>query len=989
MKKILSLWLIGCLYTGLFGQTVLDTNPTRLSWRQINTDNFKVLFPLGFDKQAQRVANTLEHIRTAEAKSLGSVPRKITVILQNQSATSNGFVSILPRRSEFYTMPPQDYNFLGTNDWLDLLASHEYRHVVQYQHATRGFNKVFYYLFGSSTLAGMAQAAAPQWFWEGDAVAVETAFTHSGRGRIPNFGLVFRTNLLEGRTFNYHKQYLRSYKNNIPNHYVLGYYMVGYLRRKTHDPDIWGKITSRSWSVPFIPFAFSNAIHKTTGLYVTDLYNEMAASLKEEWQMETADLKLTPFYNVTRHTTKTYTDYLYPQAMADGTVVALRRGIGDIEQFVLLKEGKTEKKFTPGFINDAGMLSASNSKIVWTEYGFDPRWGIRSYSVIKVYDIDTGMKWVVGGKHVRLSGAAISPDAKSIVTIRSDNAYENSVLILDVFTGNLLKTFPNPENHFYSMPRWSDDGKKITLLKNTTAGKTISVLDVASGVVQDVLPVSHENVGHPVLHGDYLFFNSPVSGIDNVYALDLSANLRYQITTSKFGAYNPSISKDSQTIYYNEQTRDGLDVVKIPFDKSTWSLFDRSTISKTRRLYQDLTEQEGRPTLMDSVPRREFPITKYAKVKGIINPYNWGAYVTNDLTQINIGITSRDILSTTAITAGYAYDINEGTSLWKAGMSYQALYPIIDFDVQTGNRKNKETGFGNSISFKWNELTMEGGLRLPLVLTNSKYSRNLTLGNAVGYTKTSSFENTVTKDEVVVYQGPERVAPANDTLIFIYNDQLNNGDLLYNRATLSFYSLLKRSRRDFLSRWGQTLDVEFYNTPYAGDFIGKLFAARSTLYFPGLVKHHFLYTRIAYQERMQGAETNLYAFRNRIPKPRGMSYPADEKFLSLSANYAFPLWYPDVALGPVLNVQRIKANIFYDYGQGEGLQYYYNPGSDRTYFTSTSETYQSIGVETTFDINVMRFLPKFELGFRSTYRFSNAYNTSGVVFEFLIGNIGF
>ena len=62
----------------------------------------------------------------------------------------------------------------------------------------------------------MAQVAAPQWFWEGDAVATETAFTPSGRGRIPNFGLVLRTNLLEGRTFNYHKQYLRSYKHNIP-----------------------------------------------------------------------------------------------------------------------------------------------------------------------------------------------------------------------------------------------------------------------------------------------------------------------------------------------------------------------------------------------------------------------------------------------------------------------------------------------------------------------------------------------------------------------------------------------------------------------------------------------------------------------------------------------------------------------------------------------------------------------------------------------------
>ena len=328
--RILLFIFCTCLSLEIVGQTVLDNNPTHLKWNQVNTPNFRVLFPRGFDQQAQRVANTLEHMHAAEARSLGTKPRRISVLLQNQSAISNGFVSILPRRSELYTMPPQDYNFLGTNDWLDLLTSHEYRHVVQYQHATRGFNRLLYYLFGSTTLAGMAHVAAPQWFWEGDAVAVETAFTPSGRGRIPNFGLVFRTNLLEGRTFNYHKQYLRSYKHNIPDHYVFGYYMVSYLRKKTNDPEIWGKISARSWSVPFIPFAFSNAIHKKTGLYVTDLYRDMAADLRNEWQQQIDKTPLTGFENVNQRKSKAYTDYLYPQALSDGGVIAMKLGIGNI-----------------------------------------------------------------------------------------------------------------------------------------------------------------------------------------------------------------------------------------------------------------------------------------------------------------------------------------------------------------------------------------------------------------------------------------------------------------------------------------------------------------------------------------------------------------------------------------------------------------------------------------------------------------------------------
>ena len=134
--------------TLVHAQEVLENNPPSVKWYRVNTPHFKVLYPKGFEDQAQRLANTLEHIRSAEGKSIGAKPRRFPVILQNQSAVSNGFVSIVPKRSEFYTMPPQDYNFVGTNDWLDQLATHEYRHMAQFERSNTGFNRVLYYLFG-------------------------------------------------------------------------------------------------------------------------------------------------------------------------------------------------------------------------------------------------------------------------------------------------------------------------------------------------------------------------------------------------------------------------------------------------------------------------------------------------------------------------------------------------------------------------------------------------------------------------------------------------------------------------------------------------------------------------------------------------------------------------------------------------------------------------------------------------------------------------
>lgn len=981
-----------CIAASAQTEPVLENNPTFLKWKQVNTDHFRVLFPAGFEEPAQRVANNLESVYAPEARSMGRTPRKISVILQNQSTVSNAFVSMIPRRTEFYTMPTQDYKFLGTNDWLDLISSHEYRHVVQYRHAIRGLNRFIYYVFGPTTFVGSSHVAAPQWFWEGDAVATETAFTPSGRGRIPYFGLVFKTNLLEGRTFNYHKQYLRSYKHNIPDHYVLGYHMVSYLRRKTQDPEIWSKVTERAWNVPIMPFTFSNALHRETGSYVMATYNEMASTLKKEWQAEIDKLDLTPFEIVLKRQGKAYTDYFYPQTSQDGSVLVMKKGIGDIEKFIRIRDGVPSKEFTPGIINDAGMLSAEAGKIAWTEYGFDPRWRVKTFSRVRIFDEASGRRFTIGGTKGRLMGASLSPDGKLVAVVSSDNDYHNELIILDAVTGRKLAGYTHPENRAYSMSRFSNNGKRLVVLETSKQGRRIVSFDDKLSEPKELLDAGSENVGHPVVWNDHLFFNSPVSGIDNIYVLDLVSGTRHQVTTSKYGAYNPSISKDGKWIYYNDQARDGLDVVRIPYDVNQWKAYQASGESTYQSLANNLVNQEKSGEFWKAIQQKPLTVKKYSKISGVFNPYSWGAFVTNDLAQINVGVLTRDILSTTSIGGGYMYDLNERTSAWKANISYQALYPIIDGSFFSGDRRNTDKAFGNEIEFKWKEMTVEGGLRIPLVLTNSKYSRSLTIGNYAGYTHASSFQNTVKRNGEIIYRGPQRITPLtglNDSLVFIYKDQLNDGDLVYNKFTFAFSNVLKRSQRDFLYKWGQTLNLESYTTPYGGDFKGRLFAATATFYFPGLVKHHFFYTRFGYQESQQAFETNTYTFRNRIAKPRGQSFPDDANFVSGSANYALPLWYPDIAFGPVLNIQRIKANLFYDIGKGDGHVYYYNTLNNRVYYTTSDQIYQSVGIETTFDINVFRILPKIELGFRSTYRIANDYNTSGMVFEFLVGNIGF
>ncbi len=988
MKLTLLFFAFACS-AALAQSSVLDNNPPSVRWHQVNTPNFKVIYQQGVEDQAQRVANTLEHIRKAESRSLGKAPRKISIILQSQSSISNAFVSITPRRSEFYMMPTQDYNFLGTNEWLTLLAAHEYRHVVQFQNSITGFNKLFYYAFGPATVAAMASISVPQWFWEGDAVATETAFTKSGRGRIPNFNLMFHTNLLEGRTFRYDKQLLRSYKHFIPNHYVLGYNMVSYLREKTNDPEVWGKVVKRTWSVPFLPFRFSNSIHKVAGIRVKALYTEMAAANTKRWEEEEAKRTLTSFEPITKRNNKAYTNYSYPQVLEGGGIIALKSGIGDIDQLVVIKDGREEKIFVPGIVNDAGMLSVANSKVIWNEYEFDPRWRVKTYSVIKAYDVVTKKFWRVSKKS-RYASAALSPDGYKIVTIETDDQYRTSINVLDFFSHKVLIQFSNPENYFYSMPRFSADGKNIIALKTTSTGKTVTIFEVATGAGQDVFPITNENIGHPVLQGDYLYFNSPVSGIDNIYAYYLTTKVRHQVTSSKYGAYNPAFSKDGKTLYYNEQTRDGLDIVKTNLEPEKWKHLELTPVVKS--FYDFLTEQEGRPNLLDSIPQQTLPSKKYSKIKGIINPFSWGAYFDSNLTSATLGVTSRDILNTTAVSAGYNYDIAERVGSWNTTVSYQGLLPIIDVSASVANRSVNEGDIPirfiernptppqdttrneveiRNLNFTWKEQSVTAGLRIPLLLTRSKYNSSLTFSNHIGYTKVTEFRNSLS--------GNARFPPAvvlNDTIVSVYllRDYVGNNNLIFNRFRVNGFRYLKQSSRDFLPMWGQSINVDWSNTGFGSTLKGNLFAFYTQLFFPGLFKHHSINGYWAYQKTLFTNDfRSNYLFANRVPVPRGLSIFRAEQFYSMSANYALPLWYPDVNLGPLLNVQRVRMNGFVDYAFGSGE------------LSGSNRSYTSAGVEVKFDINIIRFLPQLDLGFR----YSIGLNPSATSFEFLLGTINF
>ncbi len=949
---------------------ILSTNPPNLKWYQINSPHFNILFEGGFLKEGQRIANTMEELYRPVSQSLGITPKKISIILQNHNSISNGFVSQTPRRSEFFTMPTQDYNFAGVLDWMDLLAVHEFRHVVQFDKSITKFNKAVFYVLGYNASSSLAHIAVPEWFWEGDAVVIETALTKGGRGRIPNFGMLMRTNTLERGTFNYYRQYLRSYKYEVQDHYTFGYYMTSYLRNHYGD-EIINETTRQTWAWPFIPFRFSNRIKKYSGKSLLQNYNSMMTELDSLWRNQIKQRNFTLYSQINFRYSNAYTDYKYPHYLNDGSIVSLKSGIGDIPTFVKFDQsGKGRKVSVPGIVNSTGMLSVANDIIVWNEIEFDPRWGNQTYSVIKIYDLHNEKLSRVSRKS-RYSSAALSPDGKVIVTVETTHDSKYKIVIIDTGTGNVIGEIPNPQNYFFLNPRWSDDGSKIVAVKQSKAGKTIWIYDLESSAGEDLWDLSEENIGYPVLYKNYVFYNSPFDGLDNVYVINMLTKERYRVTSGKFGSYNAVISQNGDKILYNNFSKEGFDVVEMDFDSSTWVPVNQ-IIPNPENYFESVAFHEGNINILDSVKNESYPVKRYRLGAKIINPYSWGPILESTNLDLFIGLSSRDIMGTSILDLGYQFNSNEGTGQWIGNFSYQGIYPVLNAQGYIGNRAvterfalRDEAGniVGDTLSrVTWDESGFLLGAELPFKLTRSKYLQDLSIGFNYNYTYVKNYTS---------YESLR------------YPDMLGDGSLLSNEYYFSYRRMLRASKRDLYGKFGQFLYLQYENTPWkASDYEGEMFAVQMRLFFPGLFKHHSFNYRVGYQWQNYDRNNNdIYLFSSPIFWTRGYSYRIFDNYLNNSFNYAFPVIYPDLHIWSLLNIQRIYTNFFVDVGRG---QIYGRPLEG---IPDQINFYRSVGVEVSFDFNLMRFLSLFNMGVRYVYAIDN--ESQPHQWSLLIGDFGF
>jgi hypothetical protein len=861
-------------------------NPSGIHWKSIGSEHFDVIYPEGFAQDAQLVLSALDAVYFEAARSLDITPRKIPIILQPHTLNSNGFVTLAPRRSEFFVTPYMGPS-LGQTEWLRTLALHEYRHVVQFEKSQKGFAKALYIIMGEIGSALAMGLTIPPWYFEGDAVGIETALTRGGRGRLPLFERELRALVLDGQSWSYDQMSLGSFKRYSPNHYVLGFFLTTYLR-KHFGADVLERIHSDSMERAYNPLAFYWACERHTGLKIDEIFKRTLSELSLQW----AGKEVPAVHDVN----KDWVNYSYPLKV-DDKIFAFRQSLSDILQFV--EVGQVDRVlWTPTPLVQDFPFKTRKGKIAYAQTALHPRFGNQDYSTVIVRDLNQ-QKIIFEMPRSRWTLPVLSHQADRLAFVEWTQTGEVFLGVWNLTRDESEWQMPWPRHEAIVGLDWSDDGASLILLhKKGTYTHQFVQLNFDTKELRPLLQTEQWAWGYPVVYQNQVYFQSPQTGVDNIFRLNLATLEVQQVTDDPIGAYHPHL--DHTGLTYVSYTAAGQKIKSQP-----WPLEIYSTTAPSHSYARDITQIENKKDVFEQLELKEVKEVDYPQASNAFNPHSWLLLAPPFSSTINAEIRSTNLLNTLNLGAGAQWDLNERVPKAYAFTQWQYLWPVVDFQLAYGNRRLDEDF--------WEEGTSSLGVTLPFRSLHG------------GFTHTSSFR-----------LGGELLHAA---------ARQNGGSNLLKDESLAGASfewrssfLHRQAQRDLLPPWGvvaraRGISLKDLESPGATNH-QALYTAQ--FYTTPILKHHHLYLESSVQENSPSG----YRFSSFQLFPRGVRNVFLEKSTKHSVNYLFPLLYPEWSVGEWFYLKRLSLNLFYDQLTGERL--------------SRHLQYESRGVELWLDSHFVR-----------------------------------
>ena len=942
----------------------LGADPASVRWSILQTDHYRVIYPLGQDSLARSFLYNFEVEYPRTQVALKIKPYEMPMVLHPYALRSNATVAWSPRRVDIFTTPPFNSGF--ADDWAHTLATHEGRHVGQVTHFTTGTFKVFRYILGEQAVA-IGQGFYPaMWEQEGDAVHSETDFSKAGRGRDPNFLMGFKASLLSGEDHTYDGYRFGSVRNNIPGKYPFGY-LVETFMRDNGDYYVMGDIYhdfTRYWYDPSI---INKAFQKYTGRTRRKNFRGAVAYFTDKWREEFIDrAPYTLSEPISSYDDGYYSNYHSLLPVGDG-YVAQKSGLAQYSRLVYIDSAGVEKTLRP--FASSGDISAIIKKdentLVWSEIIPHPRWELQQYSVIRSYDLRTRrMKTLSHG--TRWFNPAYSPlgDRMSVTEYGVDGT--SQIVMLDAGSMKEIGRFAAPGGGHVHYTAWVGDRIYADAITGDGQWGLYSrpVTDPDGPWSVEIEPQTR-SIFRLQRAGNRLIFETDLDGISNIYSFNPATHRAQKLTNVHFGAAYPHFDQESSKLYYSDYDIRGYMPVKASRSELLWEDADFSkpyrfaeadrfsAQSDTMAPALTPSEKAAVRAMVDSLPSRRFykplhlfnfhswaPI--YAGVNRIMNMSYDYIY---QLAAPGVTLISQDLTGTAVTTLGYSY--HRGQHAGHINFNYSGLWPMFEFSADLNDRPQRRIGYGDDISAPRDTVALaHPSLDLMgAVYTNLDFSR--------GGWKTAVLPRVDVKW-------------SNDNLL--YGGEIHPGFDI--EAGVRAYTVLPKPKGAIIPRLGVGAEVKgaYLKGPFPG--AGKALYGYVYGYVPGFTQLQGFKLTASGQKRFDDVDAG--EFMQTLAKvPRGYRSMPLHDYYKLTAEYAIPInlndWEPVTIL---LYLMRINVVPFVDYAVNRG--------------PAGVQQMASYGTVLTFQGHFFRLGPELNIGGRfsryldldGTWRFRTEFVTS-------------
>ena len=553
----------------------------------IETEHFSIHFHQGLEDLAQKAASIAEDAHDALIKEFQWKPREKTqMVLIDDSDFTNGWASVLPYNAIYLMIVPPsiDMTIGEYEDWLKVLITHEYSHILTMDPA-RGYSEITRTIFGKPIPAGdifsflvfLSTAPPnifmPRWWHEGIATWAETEYTGVGRGRSAFYEMIIRMAVAE---------------NNIPTvgqiNGEIPYWPDGHmpyifgLRLQKYIADKYGKETIGKLNLSHAgryPYALNGALLWYFGKTYSDIYQDMIRDLRATEADNIKTLQQTPFtqVKVLNFDGERLTN---PRYSPDGKMIAFnRRDPHEHESIIIAgKEGAEIKELVRRLPSDHTISWSPDSETIYFSQAEVNR-GFNIYQDLYSYNIKRKkLKRLTHG--LRIKEPDISPDAKTFAVVVSERGNQNLALL--TFDGDdykLEKIIPPIKEGGglrVSNPRWSPDGLSVAYSITDNEGKSrIYIYDIAENTHR-LLVEGRGSRAYPIWSRDgrHIIYTSDETGVYNIFTYSIEEKNQHQITHLLGGAFQPDISIDGKEIIFPSYDSKGFKLSTLEYNQEEW-----------------------------------------------------------------------------------------------------------------------------------------------------------------------------------------------------------------------------------------------------------------------------------------------------------------------------------------------------------------------------------------------------------------------------------